>query len=94
MATDDVDGLLESVRARLGAEVYRGSHSAEFAAVGDVHGLLILVKRGRVWFPETGVAADTYPVSVLVSGPGGETYRISGPPYQISHASGPTVAVP
>jgi hypothetical protein len=70
--------------------VYRSSHSAEFAAMGDGHGLLILVKRGRVWFPETGVAADTYPVSVVVSGPRGEMYRISGPPYEITYASGPT----
>jgi catechol-2,3-dioxygenase len=87
LATDDLDGLLELLRDQLGAEVYRGSHSAEFAAMGDGHGLLILVKRGRVWFPETGVAADAYPVSVVVSGPRGETYRISGPPYKMDPGS-------
>jgi len=44
-----------------------GEASENFGVVGDDHGLLIIVKKGRIWFPQTGVPADCAPVAVTIS---------------------------
>jgi catechol-2,3-dioxygenase len=54
LVSDDVRALTGVLRERLGAQLYRGSESDSFAAVGDEHGLFICVRRGREWFPDTG----------------------------------------
>lgn len=88
LVTDDVDATVELIRSWPGAEVYRGSRSDEFAALGDAHGLLIAVKEGRIWFPDTGQAARACPVSALLTGPDGQTYCLSGPPYAVMLEAG------
>ena len=59
------------------ADVYRGPGSDEFAAVGDEHGLMIVVRRGRPWFPDTGIAAFDVPQQILIALPGGSTRDIA-----------------
>lgn len=44
-----------------------GHGDETFSAMGDDNGLLILVKTGRVWFPDTGVPADCSPVELVVN---------------------------
>ncbi len=57
-----VPDTARAIQATLGVEVYDGP-SATFAALGDEHGLFIVVKEGREWFPDTGVWAGFYPMT-------------------------------
>jgi catechol-2,3-dioxygenase len=89
LATDDVAGTASLLGSRLGVGVFRGSQEETFTALGDDHGLLIVVKQGRTWFPDTAKEAGLYPVTVLASTDDGETHCISGPPYRITRQSDP-----
>ena len=84
IATDDVIATVAQLR---GADmpVYDGAGSDTFAAVGDEHGLLIVVKRGRIWFPDTGTPAELVPLKAVVSLGSGATTVISGLPYEVSY---------
>ncbi len=89
LTTDEVAGTVSLLGSRLGVGVYRGSKDEAFTALGDDHGLLIVVKQGRTWFPDTDKEAGLYPVTVLASTDDGETHCISGPPYRITRQSDP-----
>jgi catechol-2,3-dioxygenase len=79
LATDDLPRLVDRLRADVQLLPYRG-RSEIFTAVGDEHGLLIIVARGRIWFPETGKPALNVPISVdLVLHD--RTITLVGPPY-------------
>lgn len=51
IAVPDVRGTTRRLRAELDVPAYAAQPEESFAAVGDVHGLLILVGVGRRWFP-------------------------------------------
>lgn len=57
--------------------IYDGAGSDTFTALGDEHGLFIIVKRGRIWFPDTGIPAELVPLKVAVSVDGGATIILS-----------------
>lgn len=80
VATEDVRALVDEL-SKIGLEPYSGQ-SEEFTAVGDAYGLLIVVKRGRIWMPDSGVPAELLPVSVLMGVNGGH-FQIRGVPYTI-----------
>ncbi|HEX8231177.1 MAG TPA: hypothetical protein VF826_17985 [Chloroflexia bacterium] len=84
MASDDVIATVEQLQGA-GMPVYDGVGSDTFAAMGDEHGLFIVVKRGRIWFPDTGTPAGLLPLKVVVSLGGSATTVLSGPPYEVSH---------
>lgn len=63
LATNDVPGLVAQLQADLQLLPYRGQ-SETFTAVGDEHGLLIVVAQGRNWYPDTGKPALDVPLSV------------------------------
>lgn len=82
LAADAVADAAGSLMARLpGLDLYAGEGSDTFTALGDHYGLLIMVQRGRIWFPETGVPAQFLPLGVLIELENGSRYRISAPPY-------------
>jgi catechol-2,3-dioxygenase len=54
---------------RLGLPIYSGNRSS-FAALGDVHGLAIVVPAGRPWLPTRDAVAAVHPVAVDLAGPG------------------------
>jgi catechol-2,3-dioxygenase len=89
LATEDVAATAEVARTVLGLVPYRGSVSKDFTAVGDEHSLLIIVQQGRVWYPNTGVAAGLCPVRLLLTDQGGRIYNLIGPPYQILQGNNP-----
>ena len=64
--SDDVLSLVAQYNA-LGIPSF-GSGSDMFSAVGDDNGLVIVVKWGRIWFPNTGIPADCLPVVVIIDG--------------------------
>ncbi len=66
IAAEDVPMQVAMIQAELGTAIYDGGGSHTFTAVGDEHGLLIVVQRGRIWFPDTGRPANHVPILVEV----------------------------
>jgi catechol-2,3-dioxygenase len=83
LATDDVERTVGDLCRSLNVPVYDGQGSDSFTAVGDEDGLIIVVKRGRVWYPETGVHADLYPVTVTLLDEIARVCVLPGLPYDI-----------
>ncbi|MBI1280452.1 MAG: hypothetical protein GC179_20185 [Anaerolineaceae bacterium] len=81
LAVRDVEQTVKWLCNTLGVTVYDGAGSDTFSAVGDELGLLIVVKEGRNWYPETGIQAGLNPVDVtLVDDEQGE-YSVPELPY-------------
>jgi catechol-2,3-dioxygenase len=80
LVVDDVPATVQGLQAALGLAVYRPA-SAEFAPVGDEHGLLILTRRGRDWWRDT--PSLPYPLLSRLSGERDAEYRVPGYPYVI-----------
>ncbi len=80
LATPDVPQAVAALQARLGAPLYHGPGSDSFTSLGDEDGLFIVVKEGRIWFPDTGIPADPAPVTALVSDSRGQPVTVHWPP--------------
>jgi len=63
---------------------YYRSHVDEFAPIGDENGLLIVVKIGREWFPNTGRPALELPLQVVLSS-GDKQMQIDAMPNAVLH---------
>jgi catechol-2,3-dioxygenase len=83
LVVDDVAAFVRMVQRALGSPVYRGVINDLFTPLGDENGLLIVVKRGRVWFPESKVAATEAPLKLIISDTLAVRHRIDGPPYRL-----------
>jgi len=68
LVVDDVPGRALLLKTRLGIEVYRGSSFEDFAQPGDINGVLVLVKRGRLWAPDERQPAVVSPVQIGILG--------------------------
>jgi catechol-2,3-dioxygenase len=90
LATENVQETTEVLRATLGVTPHHIQGSETFTALGDDHGLLIVVDQKRAWFPETGKTAGPMPVTATVAQGSGQTYRISVPPCPCAIESLPT----
>lgn len=84
LVTDDVPATTRMLQEQLGVTVYRDSVSDMFTAIGDAHGLLIVVQQGREWFPDTGQAAVFAPLRAVVSAANGLRHSIHGPPFSVA----------
>jgi catechol-2,3-dioxygenase len=85
LAVEDVPDFVQKAQTTLGSPIYRGETNDQFTPVGDENGLLIVVKRGRAWYPEGKVQAVEAPLKVIVSERGEDRYRIEIPPGQLTH---------
>lgn len=86
VVTEDVDATAQAL-AEIGLAEYRGPGSDTFNAIGNEQGLCIVVRHGRVWFPDTGQPAVFAPLDMLVSVVlDGPRYRLMGMPPQLSPA--------
>lgn len=86
VVTEDVDATAQML-AGVGLAEYRGPGSDTFNAIGDEQGLCIVVRRGRVWFPDTGRPAVFAPLDMLISVVSdGSRYRLIGMPPQVRPA--------
>ena len=83
LATGDVKRTVQWLCDRLDMTVYDGAGSDSFSAVGDELGLFIVVKKGRNWYPETGIPAGLNPVDVTLIGEEMGEVTIPGLPYHI-----------
>jgi catechol 2,3-dioxygenase-like lactoylglutathione lyase family enzyme len=61
--TDDVGDYLKSLERRTGERRWSGD-GVSFAAAGDKRGSLIVVRRGRVWYPTEDAAATAGPLGI------------------------------
>ncbi|RIH83021.1 hypothetical protein Mterra_02427 [Calidithermus terrae] len=77
VASEDVPATVARLQRRTAAALYRAELNDAFVPVGDEHGLFIVVRRGRVWFPDTGKAAQPAPFRVSVAGPDGAPLTLS-----------------
>jgi catechol-2,3-dioxygenase len=82
LATPDVAQVCTMLRSEAGLETYQGG-TDEFAAIGDVWGLFIVVREGRIWFPEGKTAAQALPLKVDFESRGG-SFSLSGPPWTLT----------
>ncbi len=78
----DVGGAVRAFEVELGLGPWRPP-SEIFAALGDDHGLAIIVKQGRPWLP-TGQPAAVYPVHVTFQGTTTARYSVPDLPYHIA----------
>ena len=68
LVVDDVPAVAKQLQTRLGVEVFRDSSFEDFAQLGDINGVLILAKPGRLWAPEERRPAVISPVQVSILG--------------------------
>lgn len=70
LASNDVVQQVQELAAQLSAPYFQSPDGPQpnFTAIGDDHGLIILVKRHRIWYPNTGVPAEIAPTRILVEG--------------------------
>jgi len=87
LACDDVQGLTQRLIERIQPRDLHGPGSDTFRSLGDNKGRLILVRTGRTWFPDTGIAAVAVQTRVLVEETGGRQYWVSGPPFDAAPAT-------
>lgn len=80
LVPENVATAVTLLQEKVGVEVYKGSISEEFAALGDEHGLFILSKRGRIWLA-SDKSSQVYPVDVSIRS--GNGYDFADLPYTI-----------
>ncbi len=74
LAVDDVQAAVADLSTRLLLPVYDGAGSDSFSALGDEHGLLIVVRKGRAWYPtQDRVALEGETQVVITSGAPAQT---------------------
>jgi catechol 2,3-dioxygenase-like lactoylglutathione lyase family enzyme len=67
MPVDEVGAFLDELERRAGAGRWSGNRET-FAAAGTKAGSLIVVQRGRVWYPTDAAAATRPPLAVETDG--------------------------
>ena len=88
LIVDDVPATVTQLRSALALESYRGA-SAEFAALGDESGLVLVMRRGRIlnFNPASQEkAARVYPTRVQLRGAAADKVAIATFPYEIRKA--------
>jgi len=81
LATEDVLALVKSLQEKTGLLPYKDESTESFTAIGNAEGLFIIVKQGRIWYPNSGVPAQLLPLRIHFQVD--ETKMVlSGMPYQ------------
>lgn len=88
LVVDDVAAAVTQARHDLELGVFAGSQSPEFAAVGDDHRLLILVRRGRPWFTQERRRAEVFPTGAVLRGTRAARLAVGALPYDVRAAGG------
>jgi len=83
LVTDEVPPLVHMIQTVLDSPVFLGEVNELFTPLGDEQGLLILVKKGRLWFPEGKMPAQEAPLKVVFIDNAGGRFVLDGPPYRL-----------
>jgi hypothetical protein len=81
LVVDDVPAVAKQLQISLGIEVFRDSSFEDFAQLGDINGVLVLSKRGRLWFPDQRQPAVVSPVRVSILGTFAQQLTLEPYPY-------------
>jgi len=82
LAVSDVSTAVRGYREAFGPSRYGAEPGADFAAVGDDDGMLIVVRAGRIWFPDTGIPAEPLWLEAELRA-NERAHRLAGPPYRV-----------
>lgn len=85
LIVDDVPAMAGPLQRDFLLPTYREA-SADFTALGDEHGLVLVMRRGRVldFNPDSSAkAAQVFPTQIRLRAPAGVTLRFDGFPYQV-----------
>lgn len=82
LVVPDVPAAEKQIADTLGLRYYI-DHALVFAPIGDARGLLIVVKKDRVWLPTLDVHADVFPAEVELAGTSQATCEFSNLPYRV-----------
>ena len=77
-----VSQTVASLERELGLGVYVDGWP-NFAPVGDIHGVFIVVREERIWLPTDDVAAVVFPTEVVLAGARTDELALAGPPYRV-----------
>lgn len=83
VVVDRVADTVASADAHLGMGVFAGSLGPKFAALGDDHGLLIVVEKGRAW-NSIELPARVFPTTVELCGDRAARLPTAAFPYEIA----------
>jgi catechol 2,3-dioxygenase-like lactoylglutathione lyase family enzyme len=83
LVVDDVPSVALQLKTRLGIEVYRDSSFEDFAQLGDINGVLVLAKRGRLWAPDERQPAVVSPVRLSILGALAQSITLDPYPYAL-----------
>ena len=85
LVADDVASMSQTITSTTGVSPYKGGN-AEFMAMGDEYGLLLLMKQGRV-IDFTGDASNgvrVFATGVNIRGPKAATHKLGSLPYRLT----------
>lgn len=63
---NDADAMAEELKSSFGLQQYRGG-DANFRAIGDENGLLLVIRKGRVWESHTKISRTPGTINTTVS---------------------------
>ena len=87
IVVDDVVAAVAAARRDWGLQVFNGTKSHDFAAVGTDEHLLIFAQRGRPWSGSDGAAADVFDTRAVFGGDRAAKLAIPGLPYELEMMS-------
>ena len=83
LVVDDVPSTVLQLKTKLGIEVYRDSSFENFAQLGDINGVLVVAKRGRLWAPDERQPAVVSPVRLSILGTVAHHITLAPYPYDL-----------
>lgn len=81
LVVDDVPSAVQQLKTRPGIEVYRDSSFEDFAQLGDINGVFVLVSKGRLWALDERQPAVISPVRVSILGALAQQITLEPYPY-------------
>lgn len=75
--------VVNRLKSSLGVEVFRDSSFEDFAQLGDINGVLVLSKRGRLWFPDQCQPALVSPLRISLLGTLPQQITLGPYPYML-----------
>lgn len=84
LVTPAVAKTATALKRALGIEAYRNTEYENFAAIGDAHGLFIVVAEGRAWYP-VGPEAGIFATAIEIAEPLDGELVLGDLPYTIRH---------
>lgn len=81
----DTDRVADELKSLFTLKPYRGGDES-FRAIGDENGLLLVIKKGRVWESHTGISKtpDIVKTTVLIKADKAGQWKPSGYPFEIT----------